>query len=257
MRYYPPRFLFRRYELLKRIDSGSCFLEVGPGSLNLTHDLARHFNSGVLVDYNPETAQVFDELEPGTKSKLSLVIGDFQEYQTDKVFKVIVACEVLEHIEQDVSFLEKAYTMLEYGGEIALSVPARKKYWSVHDEVVGHLRRYERNTLRSILAEAGFSDIEIISYGFPFLNILRIPRVLLARLQVSRAKRMSISDRTKESAFSQYRIMWKGFGLLCNKITTLPFSVIASMFNTRDFSNGYIAVARKPLCGKNSIEVND
>jgi SAM-dependent methyltransferase len=247
VRYYPPRFLFRRYELLKRIDSGSRFLEVGPGSLNLTHDLARHFASGVLVDYNPETAQVFDKLEPGTKSKLSLVICDFQEYQSDQLFNVIVACEVLEHIEQDVSFLKKAYGMLENGGQIVLSVPARRKYWSVHDEVVGHLRRYERNTLRSMLAEAGFSSIEIVSYGYPFLSILRIPRILLAKLQASHAKQVSISDRTKESAFSQYRIMWKGFGLLCNRITTTPFSMIASMFNDKDLSNGYIAIARKTL----------
>lgn len=245
MRYYPPRFLFRRFELLKRIEHGKCFLEVGPGSLNLTHDLAQLFDRGVLIDCNPESETVFNSLEPEVRSKLSLVIGDFLEYETDQHFSLVIACEVLEHVEQDISFLRKAHDLLDKDGMLVLSVPARNKYWSVHDEVVGHLRRYECETLRGLLSEAGFSGIQLVSYGFPFLNMLRIPRVLLAKYQASSAKRMSVPDRTKESAFTQYRMMWKGFGLVCNKHTVKPFSIIASLFNSYDLSNGYIAIARK------------
>lgn len=255
MNYYPPRFLFRRYEILKRIDDGSLFLEVGPGSMNLTADLVQHFSGGVLVDYNPETAEVFDKFDPALRENLSLVICDFQEYHSDRFFSLIVACEVMEHIEKDVSFLEKAHMLLENGGQIILSVPARKKYWSVHDEIVGHVRRYERSSLQDLLANTGFSEIEIVSYGFPFLNILRIPRVLLAKLQAARAKHLSLSDRTKESAFSQYRLMWKGFGYVCNRITTLPLSLFAAVFNSKDLSEGYIALARKRITAGTDSEV--
>lgn len=245
MKYYPPRFLFRRYELLKRLEGGRSFLEIGPGSFNLTRDLLRMFEHGILIDYNSEVEHLFNRIPSDESSELSLVIADFEDYEAEEQFSSIIACEVMEHVEKDSEFLAKAYRILEENGQLILSVPARRKYWSVHDEGVGHLRRYEKKDLTNLLQAAGFGSIEIVSYGFPFVNILRLPRLLLAGRQKAFNRDLSKKEQTKESGLSQYRVMSKAIGLICNKYTVAPLALGSSLFNRFDFSNGYIVSARK------------
>ncbi|MCD4706705.1 MAG: class I SAM-dependent methyltransferase [Candidatus Sabulitectum sp.] len=245
MKYYPPRFLFRRFELVRRIAPGGTFLEVGPGSFNLTKDLLKLFNDGVVVDFNEEVRRTFDLLSRAERSDLSLVISDFNSFESTETFSAIIACEVLEHIEDEAEFLRHAYYLLGKRGQLVLSVPARRKFWSVHDEGVGHLRRYEKKELREFLKEQGFINVNIISYGFPFVNILRLPRIILAKKQHIRNSRLTTIQQTKESGLSQYRVMAGAFGLICNKYTIAPLSLLASFFNKCDFSNGYIVIAEK------------
>ena len=245
MKYYPPRFLFRRYELMKRVKPGNKFLEIGPGSLNMTRDLSALFSSGVLVDFNREIQRTFDLLKKTERSKLSLVISDFSSFHTNEVFSSIISCEVLEHIEDEAEFLNKAYDFLEKKGQLVLSVPARKKFWSIHDEGVGHLRRYEKKELENLLSEIGYSSVTIVSYGFPFVNILRFPRILLAKRQQVNTDKMTTVQQTKESGISQYRTMTRILGLVCNKYTIAPLAYFASVFNKHDMSNGYIVIANK------------
>ena len=231
MKYYPPRFLFRRYELLKRIETGVSFLEIGPGSLNLTGDLLKFFEKGLLVDYNSEIKQYFKAFQSSESSKMSLVIADFIDFTINDYYDTVVACEVLEHIEEETVFLSKTYKILEANGQLILSVPARKKYWSVHDEGVGHLRRYERKELVDLLQTVGFTNIEVVSYGFPFVNILRFPRILLAKQQKTHNSSLSKKAQTQESGLSQYRVMPELLGFLCNKYTIAPMAAFSSLFN--------------------------
>ncbi len=245
VKYYPPRFLFRRFELIRRIKPGRKFLEIGPGSFNLTGDLLNRFSSGVLVDFNEEVQEAFSLLSKAERLKLSLVISDFNSFRSTESFSAIIACEVLEHIEDEAGFLRSVHDLLEKQGQLFLSVPARKKFWSIHDEGVGHLRRYEKKELKKFLEEHGFTDVNVISYGFPFVNILRLPRILLAGKQHAENSRMTVEQQTKESGLSQYRVMMNALGLVCNKYTIAPLSLLASLFNRYDFSNGYIVIAEK------------
>lgn len=245
MKYYPPRFLFRRFELIRRIKTGRKFLEIGPGAFNLTGDLLHHFSDGVLVDYNEEVRGMFNSLIEYERSRLSLVISEFKDYESSELFSAIIACEVLEHVEDDAEFLRKSYDLLEDKGQLLLSVPAGKKFWSIHDEGVGHLRRYEKRELKEMLHEQGFLDITIISYGYPFVNMLRFPRLVLAKRQHAENSKLTKAQRTKESGLSQYKVMTSVPGLLINRYTFLPLFLLASLFNNYDLSNGYIVVAGK------------
>ena len=245
MKYYPPRFLFRRFELVRRLRSGSRFLEIGPGSFNLTVDLLSKFSSGVLVDCNEQAQELFNRLSKTARSKLSLVISDFKDFQSSENFSAVVACEVLEHIDDEAGFLRRAYDLLEEHGQLLLSMPARKKFWFIHDEGVGHLRRYEKKELKDLLKEHGFVDISVVSYGFPFVNILRIPRILLARKQHDKNSKMTTLEQTKESGLSQYKVMTGLLGIVINKYTLAPCSFLSSIFNRYDLSNGYLVIAEK------------
>ncbi|MDD5723909.1 MAG: class I SAM-dependent methyltransferase [Syntrophales bacterium] len=245
MRYYPPRFLFRRYEIVKRLKSGYNFLEIGPGSLNLTADILKHYANGTLVEFNPYVQEVYNDLERPTRKRLHLVIEDFMLLTGDSTYDCIIACEVMEHIEQDLEFLRKVHSLLNNQGELVISVPSRQHFWSIHDSIVGHVRRYEKQDVIKMLSKEGFRNIDVISYGFPFVNILRWPRILLAKVQARRKGLWNKTMQTQESGLSPCREIPNIFGILCNKYTVYPLCVISSLFNRRDLSDGYIVTAEK------------
>ena len=245
MQYYPPRFLFRRYEILKRLKRGYNFLEIGPGSLTFTSDILKYYANGTLVEYNPYVQEIYNGLEKSIRKRLHFVVEDFMRFTSDSKYDCIIACEVMEHIEQDVEFLRKIHSLLNNQGQLVLSVPSRQIFWSIHDSIVGHLRRYEKQEVINMLLKEDFKNINIISYGFPFINILRWPRILLAKVQAKEKRFWNKTMQTKESGLSHYRDFPNIFGILCNKHTVYPLCLISSLFNGYDLSDGYIITAER------------
>lgn len=64
--------------------------------------------------------------------------------------------DVVEHIEDDAGFLRHLYDLLEPGGMLYLTVPARPWAWSDEDVYAGHFRRYTEGSLTAVLRGAGF-----------------------------------------------------------------------------------------------------
>lgn len=60
---------------------------------------------------------------------------------------LVMFCDVLEHIEDDVDVLARVVVELQTGARVLITVPAHMKLWSPHDVTHGHYRRYERTTL--------------------------------------------------------------------------------------------------------------
>lgn len=250
MKYQHPRYLFRRYEILRRVKSAEHFLEIGPGNLDLAQELLTKFHRGTLIDFNiTDIQQIYEVLEESKKRRLELIIADFNEYDSvDKHYDCIVSCDVLEHVKDDVLFLRKFNQLLIDGGQLILSVPAKQKYWSRDDEIVGHYRRYEKKELEEKLLESGFSRIVIISYGFPFQNLVRLGRIGLAKKQYSEKAGWDKKRQSQQSAFLLKRKSYiNPIGLILNKYTLYPFNLISSLFNRMDLGEGYVACAVKSI----------
>ena len=245
MKYYTPRFLLRRYQIIKRIKGGHRFLEIGPGSFNLTEDILKHFSKGTLIDYNPYLQEIYDNLEPSIKNNLQFIIEDFMAFQIELKYECIVACEVMEHVEQDRKFLQKVYKLLNNHGQTIISVPARWRYWAKDDEIVGHFKRYEKKEIIEMLLRENFKNVSVISYGFPFINILRWPRILLANMQAKKKEHLSKETLSKHSGVSSVRWLMKLLRIFCNPYTIYPLCLISSLFNGYDLSDGYIITAEK------------
>jgi SAM-dependent methyltransferase len=248
MKYYTPRFLFRKYEVMKLVRGGGHFLEIGPGDLGLAWELAPKFTRGTLMDFNTtDVQQIYDALPAALKRKLQLIIADFSQYQGfEAKFDCFVACEVLEHIEDDIAFLQKTNDLLVEGGQLILSVPARQKFWSVDDEIVGHYRRYEKKDLLAKLMQARYSQVRVISYGYPFQNLIRLGRIALARLQYREKSNWQKKEQSQQSAFMLKRKSYINLlGLVLNKYTLYPFCLFASLFNNMDAGEGYVVSAVK------------
>lgn len=64
---------------------------------------------------------------------------------------VVVMHDVLEHIDNDAAAVTIVASMLRTGGLAIVSVPALASLFGLHDEQLGHHRRYGRASLRSLL----------------------------------------------------------------------------------------------------------
>lgn len=69
---------------------------------------------------------------------------------------VIMALDVIEHLEHPELVLDEARRVLDRDGLLIVNVPAHEWLWSGADELLGHVRRYTRPVLRDQLESAGF-----------------------------------------------------------------------------------------------------
>lgn len=75
----------------------------------------------------------------------------------------VVACNVLEHISDDVQALKDFAGLLGPGGRVVLVVPAFPSAMSRFDRAIGHHRRYRAASLRRAVEDAGLS-VEALHY---------------------------------------------------------------------------------------------
>jgi len=86
--------------------------------------------------------------------------------------------DVLEHIPADLAALRQIWQSLRPGGLLLMTVPALKFFWSYNDEMASHVRRYSRDDLHRLAADAGF-EVCTTRYFMFFLS----PLLLLSRLK--------------------------------------------------------------------------
>lgn len=248
MKYRAPRFLFRRHEVLRRVQPGESFLEIGAADLTLTRELLTRFRRGLALDFTDDLPDSYEKLPAAEKERLDISNVNVMTDAVPGNFDCVVACEVMEHIEDDEGFASRLLECLEPGGQVLISVPAKAKYWTIHDELVGHLRRYEKAGLATLFERAGFTGITVTAYGFPWINGLSHLRVWLARRNMTDRADW---DQEKQTSMSNHRQIpdWLSGSLapvLVNRVTVWPFAMLSRLFNRLNLSDGYILTARRP-----------
>jgi SAM-dependent methyltransferase len=81
----------------------------------------------------------------------------------DGQFDIVIASDVLEHIEDEQKALKEWNRILKPAGKLIVFVPAFKILWSKHDEANHHYRRYSKLDLIRVLEKAQF-EIDRSSY---------------------------------------------------------------------------------------------
>jgi len=149
------------------------FLEIGCGNGG--------FIRQIVDNHNLEITGSEIYLKGLHYAKKSLADVNFIQFDVTKgcigeLFDMIVAFDVLEHIENDVEAISNINQMLAKNGIMVLSVPQHMFLWGKLDEIVKHKRRYSRKELLKKLETNGFE----ISYCTSFLFLL-FPLMLVSR----------------------------------------------------------------------------
>ena len=95
----------------------------------------------------------------------------------DATFDLVVALDVLEHLDDDAAGAGEVRRVLRPGGAAIFFVPALRLLWGLQDDVSHHRRRYGRAQLRAVVAGAGLRIQRVT-----FFNSLLFPPILAARL---------------------------------------------------------------------------
>jgi SAM-dependent methyltransferase len=172
--------------------------------------------------------------------------GDESAVGGGELFDLVVAFEVIEHIDDDAGALAAWASHLRPDGWLLLSTPAWQKRFGPADEMVGHFRRYDPPVLRSRLHGAGLTDVELVHFGVPLGYVLEAGRNAVGRRRLaspaapaasaSMAERSEASGRTLQPSTS--------WAATAARIGTLPFRKLQNAFPGT--GPGLVARARKP-----------
>jgi SAM-dependent methyltransferase len=89
---------------------------------------------------------------------------------------LVTAFDILEHIDEDYLAAAEIGRVLRPGGTALIAVPCDMNLWSAHDDEVGHVRRYDRAGLVSLIQKGGLTVEQAWSW-----NVLLRPAVALRR----------------------------------------------------------------------------
>jgi 2-polyprenyl-3-methyl-5-hydroxy-6-metoxy-1,4-benzoquinol methylase len=165
-----------RKELILGLVKGERILEVGCGTGTIAAALARN-SSIVGVDPTLTAVQM-------TKLRTSEAHLDLEVIQADglelcfasEAFEAAICADVIEHVDDDYSFLLEVRRVLEPAGYLLITAPANRLLWSQLDEEVGHRRRYDLGSIQKLLRKAGFEEIRVRYWNsilFPIMFVFR------------------------------------------------------------------------------------
>lgn len=77
--------------------------------------------------------------------------ADIHCYDGPCRYDILIAIDVLEHIEDDVGAVKRFSELVRPGGLVCVTVPAMPFLYGYHDEMLGHYRRYDKRGLTALL----------------------------------------------------------------------------------------------------------
>jgi SAM-dependent methyltransferase len=153
---------FRNYQIkiIKKHIKGSVS-EIGPGNGSLCEKYYKYCGDITLFEpsrnFSKDLKERFNNI-----SNIEVIESTF--YPSEKKFDSILLMDVLEHVENPETLIKKLYENLKIGGKILINVPAFEHLYSNFDKDVGHLKRYNKNSLLKETALITPQNIEMFYY---------------------------------------------------------------------------------------------
>ena len=173
-----------RQSLLKELVESSIvnckqieILEIGPG-VGQNIPLLSRYGSVDAVEEHPQGLSAIQCIP-----ELRKVYPMSVPFALNKNYDIICALDVLEHVEDDIGFINWISRHLKAEGIFIAIVPAYQWLFSNHDLALGHYRRYSSKQLSGKIS----SELEVLHAGyfnsilFPIPCIFRLVKNLFAR----------------------------------------------------------------------------
>lgn len=141
-------------------------LEIGAGHSGYTR-LLKSISSRVITSDMDRT--VVDNLTREFEEVKGIEVIQMDGIDDDKLqthVDNIVAINILEHIQDDILFINKCNSVLNRGGRLVIFVPAFPLLFSKMDSQAGHFRRYRKKQLEHALTKNGFTVIHSQYFNF-------------------------------------------------------------------------------------------
>jgi SAM-dependent methyltransferase len=209
----------------RRLDA----LEVGCGQGGFGSRLAQRYNYlGIEPDPVSSAAATVRLEQAGGDGEVRT--GDISVVRPEETFDLVVAFEVIEHIQDDAGALASWVAHLRPGGWLLLSTPAWQKRFGAADEMVGHFRRYDPPVLGERLAGAGLTDVELVHFGAPLGYLLEAGRNAVGRRRLARPAAVSTSMAERSDASGRTLQPSTSWTATAARLGTVPFRAVQRAF---------------------------
>jgi SAM-dependent methyltransferase len=168
--WYRERRAILRKEL-RRLPVTGRALDIGAAGGGNTRVLQAHGWQAVALEYSDSVADV-------AKARgISAIRADARDLPLESdSCGLVTAFDILEHIDEDYLAAAEIARVLKPGGTALIAVPCDMALWSAHDDEVGHVRRYTRSELVTVIKKAGLRVDQVWSW-----NVLLRPVVAVRR----------------------------------------------------------------------------
>ena len=184
-------FVSRRELVLKLVNtfidmSTPLILDIGCGT-GATASALQKIGRVIGVDFSP---LALDACRRRRLDRLIQARAGALPFAND-VIDLIVATDVLEHLEDDHAALAEFHRVLRPGGVAVITVPAYQFLWSEHDEALMHKRRYTARQIGKKTRDVGFRELRR-GYTLSLLFPLALGRLLRRRARTARAPQAQV-----------------------------------------------------------------
>jgi SAM-dependent methyltransferase len=172
----------RRFDVFRKIagleiTSSAPVAEIGCG-----HGLVQmHFKESFGIDVDGFELNEY-ALSRSVATDQRRIVYDINERKVslESKYGLAILFDVIEHIEDDLGFLEAALFHVRPGGFLAINVPALQSLYSNYDRAAGHVRRYSLPQLASRGKRLGLMPVASTYWGLPLLPLLVVRKQMLA-----------------------------------------------------------------------------
>jgi len=158
----------------------SHFLDIGSGDAYVLSQLCTEYPH---YKFTAIDSAYTDEIIRQLKLKINCPIN----FYTDLSFTpgvsadCILLMDVLEHCADDAAVLMQAKSHCQKDAIFFITVPAFQTFYSYHDKLLGHFRRYTEKHFRTICEKQGFNILES-GYFFSSLLLIRVIQLFLEKM---------------------------------------------------------------------------
>lgn len=97
----------------------------------------------------------------------------------DKRFDLVLATDIIEHVDDDLKSLQELHRVLKESGTIVITVPAFPCLWGLQDVVAQHKRRYRHSDFLEKLGKAGFECTNWFYFNFLLFAPIWVARQMI------------------------------------------------------------------------------
>jgi 2-polyprenyl-3-methyl-5-hydroxy-6-metoxy-1,4-benzoquinol methylase len=109
-----------------------------------------------------------------------------------EAYDIVILYDVLEHIHNTKPFLASVFRHLKQKGLLLVNVPALQTFYSEYDDLMGHYRRYNKNSLTKEFDDLNLQIEDIRYWGFCMLPLLVIRKFVMMLPKRSKSETIRI-----------------------------------------------------------------